>query len=98
MWKKISLVIWATILGIAGYFLLSYHIIYFGNSIKLLNKLKPTSEYTFIWAQNKSMEAILRIDTLREAGIGDILVEMGKLSKKEKEVLEEKFNADPVYY
>jgi hypothetical protein len=40
----------------------------------------------------------MRIDTLREAGIGNVLVEMGRLSEEERESLEEKFNSDPVYY
>ena len=43
------------------------------------------------------MESLMRIDTLREAGIGDMLVEMGKLSEKEKERLENEFDADPIY-
>ncbi|MBU0985895.1 MAG: hypothetical protein KKH68_01470 [Proteobacteria bacterium] len=98
MWQKIRLVIFAAVLAVAVYFLLSYHIIYFGNSIKLIHKAKPTSEYTFINVVNKSMESIMRIDTLREAGIGDILVEMGIMSKKEKEYFEQEFKSDPVYY
>jgi hypothetical protein len=40
----------------------------------------------------------MKIDTLREAGIGRILVEMGRLSQEEREALEEKFDSDPVYY
>jgi len=98
MWQKIRLLVLTAVLGAAGYFLLSYHIICFGSTVKLLNKSKLTSEYTFIWAKNKNNESILRIDTLREAGIGDVLVEMGRLSKEQKEYLEQKFNSDPVYY
>ena len=98
MRKKIKLLVLLVFLGVAGYFLLSYHFIYLGNSVKLLHKARLTSEYTFIFASNKSAESILRIDTLREAGIGDVLVENGRISKEEKEFLEEKFNSDPVYY
>ena len=96
--RKIRLFLLAVLLGAAGYFLLSYHIIYFGNSIKILNKSRPTSDYTFIWAANKSVESILRIDTLREAGIGDIFVKMGKLNEEDKNALEKKFDSDPVFY
>ena len=98
MRKKIKLLVLLVFLGVAGYFLLSYHFIYLGNSVKLLNKARLTSEYTFIFASNKSAESLLRIDTLREAGIGDVLVENGRISKEEKELLEEKFNSDPIYY
>jgi hypothetical protein len=96
--RKVRLFLLAVFLGAAGYFLLSYHIIYFGNTIKLLSKSRPTSDYTFIWASNKSVESILRIDTLREAGIGDIFVKMGKLNEEDKKALEKKFNSDPVFY
>ena len=63
-----------------------------------MNKDRLTSDYTFVYASNKSAESILRIDTLREAGIGDILVEIGKISEDEKESLEKKFDSDPIYY
>ncbi len=98
MWQKIKIYVLLIFLGAAGYFLLSYHIIYFGNTVKFLNKSKLTSENTFISAANKSAESILCIDTLREAGIGNILVEMGRISPQEKKLLEERFNSDPVYY
>ena len=98
MREKIKLFILLVLLGAAGYFLLSYHIIYLGNSVKLLNKARLTSEYTFVYASNKSAESILRIDTLREAGIGDIFVKIGRISEEEKKTLEKKFDSDPVYY
>jgi hypothetical protein len=98
MLKKMRLFILLVFLGIAGYFLLSYHIVFLGNTFKLLNKSKLTSDYTFIGASNKSVESLMRIDTLREAGIGKVLVEMGRLTKEQKESLEQKFDSDPVYY
>jgi hypothetical protein len=98
MLKKTRFFILLAFLGAAGYFLLSYHIIFLGNSVKLLNKSKLTSDYTFINASNKSTEFLMRIDTLREADIGKVLVEMGRLSKEEEESMERKFDSDPVYY
>ncbi len=98
MLKKMSSYILLALLGAAGYFLLNYHIIFSGTTVKLLNKSKLTSDYTFINTSNKSVESLMRIDTLREAGIGKVLVEMGRLSKEERESLEDKFNSDPVYY
>lgn len=98
MRKKIKLLVLTVFLGTAGYFLLSYHFIYLGGSVKLLNKARLTSDYTFVYASNKSAESILRVDTLREAGIGDVLVEIGRISKEKKESLEKKFDTDPIYY
>ena len=98
MLKKIISYILLAFLGAAGYFLLNYHIIFSGTTVKLLNKSKLTSEYTFINTSNKSAESLMRIDTLREAGIGNVLVEMGRLSEEERESLEQKFNSDAVYY
>ena len=98
MRKKIKFLILMALLGAAGYFLLSYHFICLGYSIKLLNKARLTSAYTFVYASNKSVESLLRIDTLREAGIGDILVEIGRISEEKKESLEKKFDSDPIYY
>ena len=95
---KIKLLVLAAFLGASGYFLLSYHFIYLGNSFKLLNKARLTSEYTFVYASDKNAASILRIDTLREAGIGDVLVEIGRISKEKKESLEKKFDTDPIYY
>ena len=71
-----------------GYFLLSNHIIYFGNGIKLLKKSRPTSAYTFVSIEDKRVEDILKIEDLRNDGIGDLLVEIGKLNNEEKERLE----------
>ncbi|MEE9610573.1 MAG: hypothetical protein V3W19_04935 [Desulfatiglandales bacterium] len=85
--KKIFL--WVLIVAIF-YFLLGYHYIFFGNSVKLLKKSGFTLNYTFFSAQGKSNESILAIDELREDGIGDLLVEMGKMSEEEKERLEAK--------
>ena len=98
MLKKMSSYILLALLGAAGYFLLNYHIIFSGTTVKLLNKSKLTSEYTFVNTSNKGVESLMRIDTLREAGIGNVLVEMGRLSEEEREFLEEKFNSDPLYY
>jgi hypothetical protein len=98
MLKKIGQYILLAVFGIFGYFLLSHHVIYSGQTIKLLKKSHLTSEYTFVSVSKTSAESILRIDTLREAGIGDLLVAMGRISKAKKEFLEKQFDSDPVYY
>ncbi len=98
MWKTIKIYILAILVALAGYFLLSYHIIYFGASIEFLKKKRLTSSYTFFWAAGKSAEEILVIDTLREAGIGDIMVKKGKINEERKEFFEEQFTNDPIYH
>ncbi len=88
MIHKIKQLILLAILVSVGYFLLSNHIIYFCNGIKLLKKSKPTSAYTFVSLENKRVEDILKIEDLRNDGIGDLLVEIGKLNHEEKKRLE----------
>lgn len=88
MIHKIKRIVLLAILVSVGYFLLSNHIIYFGNGIKLLKKSRPTSAYTFVSIENKRIEDILKIEDLRNDGIGDFLVEIGKLNNEEKERLE----------
>ena len=88
MIRRIKQLILLAILVSVGYFLLSNHIIYFGNGIKLLKKSKPTSAYTFVSIEDKRAEDILKIEDLRNDGIGDLLVEIGKLNNEEKERLE----------
>jgi len=98
MWKKINRFILIILIAVFGYLLLSFHVVYFGNAIKVIKKARLTSEYTFVNVKGLPAESILKIDTLREAGIGDTLVEMDKLDKERKEILEKEFESDPVYY
>ena len=81
-----KLLLWAILGGIL-YFFLSYHIIYIDNSLKLLKKSELTLECMFYSAELKTSKTILSVDILRENGIGDLLVEMGRISEEEKESL-----------
>lgn len=83
-----KLLLWAIIGGIL-YFFLSYHIIYIDKSVKLLKKSELTLEYTFYSANLKTDKTVLSVDALREDGIGDLLVDMGRLSEVEMETLVE---------
>ena len=86
--KKFS--IFVVLAGIL-YFFLSFHLILIDNSIKLLRKSKLTLVYTFFSAKGKTNSTILSYDDLREDGIGDLLVEMGKMSNEEYERLLKKY-------
>ncbi|MBW2216937.1 MAG: hypothetical protein JRF34_07070 [Deltaproteobacteria bacterium] len=85
-------IITKTILGIGVgyglYFVASHHFIYFGGqNIKWLEKEKLTFSDTFYSATLKTNEAIIDHDVLREAGLPDLMVDMGLLSEKRKEYL-----------
>ena len=81
-----KLAIWIVI-GAVLYFLLSYHFIFIDNTVKLLKKSSLTLNYTIFSIKKKSNKSILSIDVLREDGIGDLLVEMGRMSEEEMEML-----------
>jgi len=85
-----TLVIWGIIGGIF-YFLLSHHIIFVGSKVKLLKKSNLTLEYTVFSTQGKANASIIGIDPLRQSGIGEILVEMGKMSEEELDRLLDKY-------
>ena len=76
------------------YFFLSFHLILIDSTIKLLRKSSLTLEYTFFNAKLKTNATILANDDLREDGIGDLLVEMGKMSDEEYERLLKKYEYD----
>jgi len=77
-------------IGVGGalYFVASNHFIYMGGAnIKLLKKKELTFSRTFFSTSLKTGKQILQDDVLREAGIGDLLVEEGVLSEERKDYL-----------
>ena len=77
-------------IGIGGalYMLASNHFIHFGGlNLKLLKKKQITLSHTFFSTSLKTNQMILSDDTFREAGIADLLIEEGLMSKEEKERL-----------
>ena len=82
--------IWG-IVGAIFYFLLSYHIVFIASSIRLLKKSHLTLEYTIFSTQGKTNESILGVEDLRKDGIGQLLVDMGKLSEDQLDLLLQKY-------
>lgn len=82
--------IWSLVGGVF-YFLLSHHIVFVGSKVRLLKKSNYTLEYTIFSTQGKTNQSIIGIDPLREKGIGELLVEMGKMSQEELDRLLEKY-------
>jgi len=83
--KKI--VLWGS-LAAALYMLLAFHYIYFGGTkIKMLKKTKFTLMETFTDLSSKAItnKKILQNDALRDAGLAELLVDMGRMSEKEME-------------
>jgi uncharacterized membrane protein len=95
MWSRIKTYLLLAALGAAGYFLLSHHVIFYGEdasvvqNIYLLKKSKPNLHYTFFSLHQKKPEAVMKIAMLRDNGIGDLLVQLGLLSEPEKSRLED---------
>jgi hypothetical protein len=85
--------LWA-IIGGAFYFLMSYHIVFHGREVHLLEKATLSLEYTFFSLKDKKMSNIMKIDALRQDGIGDLLVELGLMTDEEKFAWEQKFEAE----
>ena len=74
------------------WFVLDNHFIISGKSVHLLKKETLNLHDTFISLDNKRPESIMRNDRLREAGIGDLMVELGLLTDDEKNQLESKLS------
>ena len=91
MAQKIKHYILIGILLAIGYLLASQHIIIVDKDFELLKKSYLSFEYTFYIITDKDPKDIMRIDLLREAGIGDILVEYEMLTELEMEELEKKY-------
>ena len=94
MLQKIKHYILIGILLAIGYLFASQHIIIVDKDFKLLKKSYLSFEYTFYIITDKDPEDIMRIDLLREAGIGDYMVEIEWLTEVEKQALEKKYDSD----
>lgn len=81
----------AVLLGI-GYFFSVYHVIIMEKDFYLLKKPYLTFEYTFYNLTNRNPEEVMRVDMLREDGIGDLLVELGLLTEMQAARLEAKYD------
>ncbi len=82
------------VLAAAGYFIMNNHIIFYGSDVHLLKKNSLHLHYTFYSIKQKKPAVIMKIDYLREAGIGDLLVDLGIINEEEKSRLESKYSYD----
>ena len=87
---RIKQYILIAILAAAGYFIMNNHIIFNSSDVHLLKKTSLHLHYTFYSIKQKKPEVIMKIDNLREAGLGDLLVDLGIINAAEKSRLESK--------
>ena len=73
------------------WFVLDNHFIIHGHRVHLLKKSTLNLHDTFVSLENKRPETLLQNDRLREAGLGDLLVELGLLSEDQRSQLESKY-------
>ena len=79
------------ILAAAAYFIMDNHFIIDGNEVHRLKKTSLHLHYTFFSLKEKKPEKIMQIDYLREAGIGELLVELGLMSEDQRFKLESEY-------
>ena len=85
-----SIAFWGAVIW-AGYYLMGHHIVFFGWEPRTLKKAKFTFEDTFNSTTGMNNHQILSRETLRKAGVGRLLVEMGRMSEAELDNLMSQF-------
>ena len=92
--SRIKQYILIAIIAAAGYFIMSHHFIFHGTKVHLLKKPSLHLHYTFFSIKEKKPDSIMKIDYLREAGIGDLLVELQIIDQAQKTRLESEYAFD----
>ena len=78
----------------ALYFVLDNHFVFQGYRVYLLRKTTLNLHDTFVSLDNKRPETLMENDYLRDAGIGDLLVELGMLTDEKRSQLESRYGYD----
>ena len=92
MKARLKQYLFIALIALAGYFIMNNHIIFDGKQVYLLRKTSMHLHYTFYSIKQKKPETIMQVDKLRDAGIGDLLVELGKMTDEERYQLESKYS------
>ena len=92
--SRIKQYILIAVIAAAGYFVMSNHFIFYGTRVHLLKKPTLHLHYTFFSIKEKRPSSIMKIDYLREAGIGDLMVELQMIDHEQKARLESEYSFD----
>lgn len=92
--SRIKQYILIAVIAVAAYFVLSNHFIFYGSKVHLLKKPTLHLNYTFFSIKEKRPSSVMKIDYLREAGIADLLVELGMIDHEQKARLESEYSYD----
>ena len=92
MFSTIKKYIMIGLLAYGAYFIMDHHFLFEGKNFYMLKKSEPSLKYTFFNMTERKIESIMKIDALRQDGVGDLLVEMGKITEEEKIIFEKKYN------
>jgi hypothetical protein len=76
----------------ALYFVLDNHFIFHGRQVHLLKKTSLNLHQTFVSLNNYKPESLMKIDDLRAAGIGDLLVELEIITEERRDQLQNKYD------
>jgi hypothetical protein len=90
--SRIKQYILIAVLAVAAYFMMRNHFIFYGTKIHLLKKPTLHLHYTFFSIKEKRPSSVMKIDYLREAGIGDLLVELGMIDQQQRADLESEYS------
>ena len=92
--SRIKQYILIAVAAAAAYFIMSNHFIFYGTKVHLLKKPTLHLHYTFFSIKEKRPSSIMKIDYLREAGIADLLLELGMIDDEQKAKLESEYSYD----
>jgi hypothetical protein len=82
------------IICLIGYLFLGYHYIIIDKSVKMLKKSELTLKYTFFSTKGKPIEKALEVPELWNDGIGELLVNAGKMTQEELDAFTAKKEAE----
>jgi len=92
VFKTIKKYILIGLLAYGAYFVMDHHFLFEGSNFYMLKKSEPSLKYTFFNMTERKVESIMKIDALRQDGVGDLLVELGKITEEEKIIFEKKYS------